>query len=313
MNGVAELRRGGREITFMMQVDVEAAADAEPPPGEARTQRHRRSARFVELATAAGCYAVFVGFESFNPANLDRTLKFQNRERSRRHRIGDREEAARVKAKYKRTVEIWHQAGVAVHAGYMIGLPFDGKGSGKQAARDLTEIGVDVVSFFPYTPLPGTEDYLQALAEGAIVDHDFNSWDCLHVINKHPTLSPADVYREYCEAHRAFYTWRRLAWSLATYYGVAGLSPAARYGMLMQQIYYTYAHRRGWHPMMGGIWRLRDAAERRQVIWNHEAAALYLDADIVEQDAADGSTGSNAGRSVARAAANFSRLETFPD
>jgi radical SAM superfamily enzyme YgiQ (UPF0313 family) len=240
-------------------------------------------------------------------------LKFQNQERGHRRRgAGDGEEAAaRVKAKYKRTVETWHQAGIAVHAGYMIGLPFDGKGSGKQAAKDLTEIGVDIASFFPYTPLPGTEDYVRALAEEAIVDHDFNSWDCLHVINRHPTLSPAEVYREYCEAHRAFYTWRRLAWSLATYYGVAGLSPPARYGMLTQQIYYTYAHRRGWHPMMGGIWRLRDKAARRQVISNRDAAELYLGVAIAARRARDGSRESEPGRSLVPAAANSGRLETL--
>ncbi len=284
MTGMAELRHGGRDVTFMMQVDVDAAADAHSMPEEARSRRHRRSARFVELAASAGCYAVFVGFESFNPANLEHTLKFQNQERRHRHLgAGELEEAAaRVRAKYARTVDTWHNAGIAVHAGYMIGLPFDGRGSGKGAARELTEIGVDVVSFFPYTPLPGTEDYVRAVATDSIVDRDFNSWDCLHVVNKHPTLSPAEVYREYCEAHRAFYTWRRLAWSLATYHGVAGLRAPARYGMLMQQIYYTYAYRRGWHPMMGGIWRVRDETERRQVVWNRDAAAFYLGVDIAE-------------------------------
>ncbi len=182
---------------------------------------------------------------------------------------------ARVKEKYKRVVENWHRAGVAVHAGYMIGLAFDGRGSGKRAAADLTEIGVDVASFFPYTPLPGTEDYVQALRAGDIIDADFNHWDCLHIINRHPTLSPDEVYREYREAHRAFYSWRRLAWAVATYYGVPGLSVTARYGMLTQQLYYTYAYRCGWHPMMGGIWRVRDKQVRRPATWDAEARALY--------------------------------------
>jgi radical SAM superfamily enzyme YgiQ (UPF0313 family) len=276
--GLAQLRRDGRDLTFMMQTDVEASTYADVRAGEADDHRHQRSRRFVELAAAAGCYAVFIGFETFNPANLEGTLKFQNTDDGRRRRHpGDLEAAAaRVKEKYRRTVENWHRAGVAVHCGYMIGLPFDGTGCGRQAARDLTEIGVDIASFFPYTPLPGTEDYVQALAAGAIIDADFNHWDCLHVINRHPTLSPDEVYREYCAAHRGFYTWRRLAWSLATYYGVPGLSPAARYGMLTQQVYYTYAYRRGWHPMMGGIWRTRDRSVRRVATWNEDARDLYL-------------------------------------
>jgi radical SAM superfamily enzyme YgiQ (UPF0313 family) len=277
LSGLAALRREGRDLTFMMQTDVAAAADAELAPGERGTHRRRRSQRFVELAAAAGCYAVFIGFESFNPANLEHTLKFHNVERrTQRRSAGDLEHAVTaVKARYRRTVETWHAAGVAVHAGYMIGLPFDGKGSGMQAAKDLTDIGVDLVSFFPYTPLPGAEDYEQAAAAGLIVDDDFNHWDCLHVINQHPTLTPGEVYREYCTAHRSFYTWRRLAWALATYYRVPGLTAAARHGMLTQQLYYTYAYRRGWHPMMGGIWRRRNPSARREAVWDDEARALY--------------------------------------
>ena len=280
LHGMAQLRRGGRDITFMMQADVEASSEAELAPGAAETPRRRRSADFVELAAAAGCYAVFIGFESFSPANLARTAKVQNQERQDRQ-APERDceaAAARVKQKYRRAVDAWHRAGVFVHAGYMVGLPFDGKGSGKRAARDLVDIGVDVASFFPYTPLPGTEDYAAALAAGALVDRDFNHWDCLHVVNAHPTLSREEVYREYCDAHRSFYTWRRLAWSLATGHRVPGLGRAARSGALVQQLYYTYAYRRGWHPMLGGVWRIRDPGARREVRWDDEAAARYLGA-----------------------------------
>ena len=282
--GIAALRRAGRDLSFMMQADIESAIHSPAAEGVVDTLRERRSRRFVELAAAAGCYAVFIGFESFNPANLDRTLKVQNQPREHRHASAEPPETAhqRVKARYRMAVDNWHRAGVAVHAGYMIGLPFDGPGSGVAAARDLTDIGVDIASFFPYTPLPGTEDYDAALAGDALVERDFNAWDCLHIVNRHPTLTPAEVYREYCDAHRRFYTWKRLFWSLATGYRVAGLSAAARYGMLTQQLYYTYAYRRGWHPMMGGIWRVRDRSVRRQVIDNEGAARLFLAAGAAE-------------------------------
>lgn len=275
--GIAALRREGRDVSFMMQVDVEAgvfpAADA---PATAREQRSRR---FVELAAGAGCYAVFIGFESFNPANLVQTAKVQNQAREDRGAgVADAAARARVTARYRNAVQNWHRAGVAVHAGYMIGLPFDGRGSGAQAARDLTAIGVDLASFFPYTPLPGTEDYEAALRDGAMLERDFNSWDCLHIVSRHPMLTPAEVYREYCDAHRTFYRWRRVAWALATGYRVPGLCAAARYGMLVQQLYFTYAYRRGWHPMMGGIWRVRDRSVRRRAVTDAEAAAEFLPA-----------------------------------
>src|SRR5262249_5520348 len=163
-------------------------------------------------------------------------------------------------------------------AGYIIGFPFDRRGCGKQAAEDLADIGVDIASFFAYTLLPGTEDHAEAVAAGTVADHDFNNYDGRHFVGTHPTLSASELNEEYRGAYGTFYTWRRVAWSVATLHGVPGLTWASRLGMLTQQIYYTYSARRGWHPMMGGIWRLRDATARRHVKWDHEAAALYLGA-----------------------------------
>jgi len=277
--GMAELRRGGRALAFVLQTDIEASVDAAPLPGEAETARHRRSRRFVELAAQAGCFEVFMGFESFNPANLERTMKLHNEDpRDRRGRHAAVEKAARVKARYKRAVDNWHAAGVGVHCGYIIGLPFDGEGCGRQAARDLTEIGVDIASFFVYTPFPGTEDYAAACAAGTLLEADLNAYDSTHCVHTHPSLLPRQLEREYRDAYRSFYAWRRLAWSIATGHRVAGLGMSARTGMLTQQIYFTYASRRGFHPMMGGIGRRRDRDTRRQVVTDEAAAVLYLGA-----------------------------------
>lgn len=276
--GIATLRRERSDLALIIQVDIESAAYTTRVHDEPEGERHRRSRRFVDLAAAAGCFEVFMGFESFNPANLEHTQKFHNEDRQdRRRSSGQLEEAARrVKARYKRVVDAWHAAGVGVHCGYMIGLPFDGKGSGQQAARDLSEIGVDIASFFAYTPLPGTEDYDRAIEHGSIVNHDFNDYACTDYVTTHPLLSREELRQEYADAYRSFYTWRRLAWSLSTFHRVSGLGFASRTGMLTQQVYYTYANRRGWHPMMGGIWRTRDPNVRRQVIWDEDSAALYL-------------------------------------
>jgi radical SAM superfamily enzyme YgiQ (UPF0313 family) len=289
LTGMAELRRGGRDIWFMMQADVESGVYARPVSGEQETQRQSRSRRFVDLAAAAGCYSVFMGFESFNPANLEQAMKFQNEDREDRHKSAGRLEdiAARVKARYQRAVDNWHHAGIGVHCGYIIGFPFDQKGCGKQAAQDLTDIGVDIASFFAYTLLPGTEDYVKAVAEDTVADDDFDHYDGRHFVARHPNLSPDELEQEYRAAYRTFYTWRRLAWSLATLHKVPGLNVASRLGMLTQQIYFTYSDRRGWHPMMGGIWRRRNAVARRQVQRDAEAASRYLGVVAVEKKSTD--------------------------
>ncbi|MGH7786005.1 MAG: hypothetical protein ACRERC_04010, partial [Candidatus Binatia bacterium] len=236
-----------------------------------------RSRRFVDLAAAAGCFEVFIGFESFNPANLELVQKFHNQEREDRHRSSGAADAAtaRVTERYRRVVANWHAAGVGVHSGYIIGLPHDGPGCGRAAARALADIGIDIASFFVHTPFPGTEDYDEIRAAGRITDHDFNAYDSTHVVHAHPRLSADELAREYRDAYRCFFTWRRLAWSIATFHRMPGLSPLSRAGMLTQQFYFTYATRRGWHPMIGGIWRQREQRARREVVTDDEAARRF--------------------------------------
>jgi radical SAM superfamily enzyme YgiQ (UPF0313 family) len=278
LSGVAALRATRPTLALVLQTDIEAAAYALPVPGETENGRHRRSRRFVDLAAAAGCFEVFMGFESFDPANLEHTQKFHNEDHQDRHRGSAQNGAAleRVTSRYRRVVEAWHRAGVGVHCGYMIGLPFDRPGCGKTAARALTEIGVDIASFFVHTPFPGTEDYERAVAESRLTSDDFNLYDSTHCVQTHGCMSREQIEQEYADAYRHFYTWRRLAWSLATFYRVPGLTTATRSGMLTQQFYFTYATRRGMHPMIGGIGRLLDPDGQRQALSDADAAGLYL-------------------------------------
>lgn len=282
LSGMAQLRRDGRDLFCILQTDIEASAYAAVTGPGRESAKHARSRRFVELAAAAGCFEVFMGFESFSPANLEHVTKFHNEDlEDRGHGTADTERVRdRVKERYRRAVDGWHRVGVGVHSGYMIGLPYDSPGCGAQAARDLTEIGVDIASFFAYTPLPGTEDYDAAERDGTIFDKDFNNYDSTQFVSKHPLMTAHQLQREYRDAYRAFYSWKRLGWSLATVHGVPGLSRTSRYGMLAQQLYFTYSDRRGWHPMLGGIWRIRDRHERRRVVTNEEAARAYLAGSI---------------------------------
>ena len=127
LEGMAELKQQGRNVNFMMQVDIDAGGYADLRAGETDSSKHQRSRRFVELVKEAGGYCAFVGFESFNPQNLMAATKFQNTERRERNlvsvkpRTGCREVPARVSTTGIAT-------GIAVHCGYMIGFPFDDAG-----------------------------------------------------------------------------------------------------------------------------------------------------------------------------------------
>lgn len=265
LGGIAKLRKGGRSLSLFLQADVEAAVPSLPGTS---------GRPFVDLAAEAGCYQVFMGFESLEASNLATIRKRQNQSiRARRGDTGNVD--SELRERYRKIVDVWHAAGVGVHCGYMLGLAGDRPGCGRRAARELSAIGIDIASFFAATPLPGTEDFQAAKEDGTLLSKDWNRYDTTHFVRRHPAMSRLELEREYCDAYRTFYGARRLAWSASTLHSVPGLHMSARIGMLAQQFYYGYASRRGWHPMLGGILRRR-TAEIRRAIGDREAEALYL-------------------------------------
>ena len=278
LEGMAAYRREGHELSFMMQVDAEAAAFGDLAPGEVPSSQRRKCERFLELAAAAGCYSAFVGFETFNPQNLLAATKVQNLDKEQRRRKDDTAGQAllAVKEKYRRVVRNWHAHGVAVHCGYMIGFPFDGPECGRQSAEWLLDVGVDLASFFVVTPLPGTEDHDRAVRDGTILDWDFNNYDSQHMVSHHPRMTTEEVVRAYREAYLTFYSARNTLRLLFTVHRVPGLSWAARSAMWRQHLYYFYSYRAGRHPMLGGIWQRRMPGARREVLTDEEARGHYL-------------------------------------
>ncbi len=286
LEGMAAYRREGHDLSFMMQVDAEAAAFGDLAPGEVPSSQRRKCERFLELAAAAGCYSAFVGFETFNPQNLLAATKVQNLDKEQRRRKDDTTGQAllAVKEKYRRVVRNWHAHGVAVHCGYMIGFPFDGPECGRQSAEWLLDVGVDLASFFVVTPLPGTEDHDRAVRDGTILDWDFNNYDSQHMVSHHPRMTTEEVVRAYREAYLTFYSARNTLRLLFTVHRVPGLSWAARSAMWRQHLYYFYSYRAGRHPMLGGIWQRRMPGARREVLTDEEARGHYLGGGVVSAE-----------------------------
>lgn len=288
LEGMAAFRREGNPLSFMMQVDAEAAAFGPLAPGETPSTQRQRCERFLQLAAEAGCYSAFIGFETFNPQNLLAATKVQNLEKAQRQHkdeAGSEKALAAVKEKYRRVCDNWHRHGIAVHCGYMIGFPFDGPESGRQAAEWLLEVGVDLASFFVVTPLPGTEDHDKAVRDGTIADWDFNQYDSQHMVSHHPRMTTAQVVQAYRDAYRTFYSVKNTLRCLLTRHRVSGLHPLSRTSMLRQRLYYFYSYRAGRHPMLGGIWQRGVPREaRRVVVTDEEARAHYLGAGIVSAE-----------------------------
>ncbi|HUN58902.1 MAG TPA: radical SAM protein [Candidatus Binataceae bacterium] len=275
LNGLIELKKEFPKFSFMMQVDVDASCYADVAEGESETAKHRRSKRFVELAAKAGCYQAFVGIESLNPDNLNFATKYQNTD-DRQRKLTLEDSQRRVFKKYGRVVDNWHKHGVSVHAGYMLGFPFDGPDCGRIAAKTLRKIGFDIVSFFIMTPLPGTEDQVRYAKEGDIIDWDFNNLDSQHVTLRHPKLDRDTWMRAYREAFKGFYSLGKLLHTIFTVAGGHGLAAEPRRATVRQFVYYFFSYRQGRHPMVGGVWQIRRRDVRRLAMTDEEARRQYL-------------------------------------
>ncbi len=228
--GLARLREEEHiPFTFMMQSDLAAR---KIPPGD-----------FFTLAARAGCNQVFFGVESVNRDNLRSQGKFQNR-------VAD----------YKDLADHLHGLGIACHAGYILGLPFDTPASITQDIAELQRIGFDSASFYILSPLPGSADHQRWWRERRWLEKDFNTYDSAHVAVAPERMTPEELMQSYHNAWNQFYSiehmvdvlkvWRH-DWS---YY----------WNRLFFFTAYLYASRvERLHPMNCGFWTVRHRNDRR--------------------------------------------------
>jgi len=213
-------------IRFMIQVDTQSWKIPE----------------FVELASRAGCTQVFIGMESINPKNLKAAGKAQNKVKE-----------------YKDMIAAWHDAKIATHIAYIIGFPFDTRESVEEdVARLKQELGVEQVSFFMLTPLPGSQDHARMVHAGEYVDADLNKYDSFHETMRHANFAPGEWQATYRKAWRSFYSFDYMRNVLAN------ANPENYWNVFRNFIWYKNSvHIEGGHPMIHGFFRLKDRKDRR--------------------------------------------------
>jgi radical SAM superfamily enzyme YgiQ (UPF0313 family) len=224
---IIKLREEGIKICFMMQVDLA-----------------RKPKDFVTLAAKAGCTQVFIGMESVNPENLKAEGKKQNNVEE-----------------YRDIIKEWHDAGVVVHTGYIIGLPWDSKEQVPQDIRFLMEqVGPDQASFFMLTPLPGSHDHREMKKRGEWMDPDFNKRDSFHATINHPRMSAEEWTEAYESAWKTFYSKENMIRVLSRW-----TNHTKNYWNLMS-VFFWYKNAaliEKQHPMVAGFFRLKDRKSRR--------------------------------------------------
>lgn len=241
LDGMAAMRAAGRQFTFMMQVDTQAV----------------RTPGFVEKSARAGCVEVFIGLESINPDNLEAAGKRQNR-------VQD----------FAGMVQAWREHGVITQCGYILGFPHDTPQSIAEDVRRLRdEVGIDMATFFVLTPLPGSADHANAVRAGASLDPDLNRYDSAHAVADHPRMTREQLEQAWRDAWGQFYTPEHMKRCLASAQG------SAYWTLFNSYLWYRNSSLLGEHPMMSGLWRLKDRAERRPGMpragwWGHRVRRL---------------------------------------
>ncbi len=269
LEGVAKMRAEGRSFSIGLILDVESScyATEESPRGE-------RTRRFLALCREAGVSNVFMGLESTNDASLQQMAKQVNRDR--KAEAVDAHGA--ILQRYRTAVRAWQGIGASVECGYILGFDADGPGEGARAARDMVAIGIDIVSFYLLTPLPGAEDYARALERGTLLERDFNEYFRNRTMVAHPTLAPAEIEAELRQAVRTFYSFRNVALRL-----VRGLLGIGRPRVTSPWI---FVKRQGGYKAMilagmytyfeGGLVRRTSKGARREAVTDAEARARWL-------------------------------------
>ena len=216
-------------FTFMMQSDLAAR---KIPPGD-----------FFEVAARAGCNQVFFGVESVNRENLRSQGKYQNQV-----------------SEYEALVAHLHSLGIAAHAGYILGLPFDTPTSITRDIGELQHIGFDSASFYILSPLPGSKDHQRWWRERRWMDTDFNTYDSAHVAVVPERMTSDDLMESYRSSWNQFYSiahmvnvlkvWRH-DWT--SYWGRLFFFAAYLYASQIERL----------HPMNCGFWTTRSRHDRR--------------------------------------------------
>jgi radical SAM superfamily enzyme YgiQ (UPF0313 family) len=224
---IIKLREEGIKVTFMMQVDL-----AKKPKD------------FVSLAAKAGCTQVFIGMESVNPENLKAEGKAQNKVEE-----------------YQGIIQEWHDAGVVVHTGYIIGLPWDTQEGVKQDTEYLMNvIRPDQASFFMLTPLPGSQDHKEMKQRGEWMDPDFNKRDSFHATIHHPHMSAEEWTQAYEDAWKTFYSKENMIRVLSRW----SHNPKVYWNLMSVFFWYKNAAIiEKEHPMIAGFFRLKERTARR--------------------------------------------------
>jgi radical SAM superfamily enzyme YgiQ (UPF0313 family) len=161
------------KFEWSAQVRVEAARDAE----------------LLKLMARSGCYMVFVGLESINPATLKAFNKSQSVD------------------SIKECVINFHKYGIAVHGMFVFGSEEDHYQVIRDTVKVSRQLDLDSLQYLILTPMPGTPVYKELESQNRIICRDWSHYDGHHAVFTPRQFTPYELQKETIRAMKKFYSW----------------------------------------------------------------------------------------------------------
>lgn len=153
------------------QVRVETAHDAE----------------LLRLMKQAGCFKVYIGFESIDEDTLKAWNKRQDLE------------------KIKQAIRLYHKAGISIHGMFVFGSDFDTEETVKKTVDFANSMNIDTVQFVSLLPLPGTPLCKKYEEQNKILTKEWHKYSGHQVIVNPKNLSPYKLQKSMLSALRRYY------------------------------------------------------------------------------------------------------------
>jgi radical SAM superfamily enzyme YgiQ (UPF0313 family) len=147
-----------------------------------------RDAELVRLMKKAGCFIVFIGFESVNPQTLKAMKKGQ------------------TVAEIARAVRVLRRRRIRIHGMFVYGFDEDDWRTVRRTVRFAKRARLASSQFMILTPFPGSDFYGKISAEQRIRFRDWNLYDAHHVVFEPSKMAPLDLQRAQIYSHRKFYS-----------------------------------------------------------------------------------------------------------
>jgi len=144
----------------------------------------------LEKAVECGLRSLFVGFETLNPANLREQHKYQNLNRD-----------------YTEAIRRLRGLGVMINGSFVFGMDGDDDSVFDRTVEWAIEQGIETATFHILTPYPGTALYQRMVAQGRMLDNDWDLFDTRHVVFRPAKMSAESLESGYWRAYRNFYRW----------------------------------------------------------------------------------------------------------